>query len=103
MIVRFLHNGQKTQAFVSPGTVQCALCKTIIPPNEYYTRHQAKVPATLWNPSPRLTIYYLCYQDAPFRKETEEEQKYATQPIQVPPAINTHMHIKEEIAFSLSL
>jgi len=75
MIVRLLRSGQRAQAFISPGTVQCALCQTFIRPNVFYTRHQAEVPATLWNRSPHLITYNLCYQHSPFRKETEEEEQ----------------------------
>jgi hypothetical protein len=79
MIVRLLSNGQRTQAFPSPGTVKCAVCQTFIQPNVFYTRHHTEAPATPWNPSPHPIAYNLCDQHAPFRKETEEEQRLALQ------------------------
>ena len=91
MIVRLLRSGQRTQAFMSYGTVKCALCHKFIQPNVYYTRHQTEVPATLWNRSASLITYNLCYQHAPFRRETEEEQRQETQPMNLQASMKTFL------------
>lgn len=87
MLVRLLRSGQRTQAFLSRGTVQCALCQTFIRPNGFYTRHQTEISATSEVASPRQSIYNLCYQHAPFRKETEEVQRLNREGITLPPAL----------------
>jgi hypothetical protein len=87
MLVRLLRSGQRTQAFLSRGTVQCALCQTFIRPNVFYTRQQTEISATPADASPRQSIYNLCYQHAPFRKETEEEQRLNRECITLPPAL----------------